>query len=61
MKKFYVIFRGRKRGIFTGDWEVINKFVEGYPNNYHKGYNRETAARKAYGQYRASHTRIKAV
>jgi hypothetical protein len=51
-KRWYVVLRGRKVGIFADQWETrVKKYVEGYPGNFSKAFNTYKEA-KAY--YRAA-------
>jgi len=57
--KHYVVFKGRKTGIFFDEWENVEKYVKGFPNNDYQGFKDEISARTAYGIYRGLNARIK--
>ena len=46
-KKFYVVWRGRKTGIFT-DWETCKKQVDGYPSAKFKSFPTREQAEAAF-------------
>ena len=45
--KYYVVWRGRKTGIFTS-WEACSAQVSGYPNAKYKAFQSKAAAEKAF-------------
>jgi ribonuclease HI len=50
-KKFYVVWKGRKTGIFTS-WEGCSAQVTGYPDAEYKAFPSREAAEEAFrGQY----------
>lgn len=50
-KNFYVVWKGRKTGIFT-TWEECKKQVENYPNAEYKSFfNRQLAEKAIKGSY----------
>ena len=46
-KKFYVVWVGKKTGVFT-DWSVVQPLVAGYPGAKHKSYPSMEDAKKAF-------------
>jgi ribonuclease HI len=49
--KFYVVWKGRKTGIFDS-WEACAEQVKGFPNAEYKGFASRAAAEKAFqGNY----------
>jgi len=46
-KRFYVVWKGRKIGIFTS-WEEARKQVEGFPQARYKGFARREEAERAW-------------
>ena len=50
-KKFYVVWKGRKTGVFAS-WEDCSAQVTGYPDAEYKGFPSQEAAEEAFrGQY----------
>jgi ribonuclease HI len=50
-QKFYVVWKGRKPGIFTS-WEECSAQVTGYPDAEYKSFESKDAAEKAFrGEY----------
>jgi len=45
--KFYVVWKGRKTGIFAG-WEACADQVKGFPSAEYKGFSSRLAAEKAF-------------
>ncbi len=58
LKKFYVVWKGRKTGIF-GSWEDCSAQVTGYPDAEYKAFPSREAAEQAfrgqYEEYRGKH------
>lgn len=48
-KKYYVVWEGRKKGIFTS-WDECKKIVEGYAGAKYKSFPTREAAEKAFRQ-----------
>lgn len=46
-KKFYVVWKGRRTGIFTS-WEDCSKQVTGFPDAEYKAFENQAAAEAAY-------------
>ncbi len=46
-KRFYVVWKGRKTGIFSS-WDEARRQVEGYPNARYKGFARREDAERAW-------------
>jgi len=46
-KRFYVVWKGRKTGIFSS-WEAARQQVEGFPNARYKGFARREEAERAW-------------
>ena len=46
-KRFYVVWKGRKTGIFSS-WEAARKQVAGFPNARYKGFARREEAERAW-------------
>ena len=59
--KYYVVFKGRKTGIFFDLWKNVEKHVKGFSNNDYQGFDDEVSARVAYGIYRGFNAKIKKV
>jgi viroplasmin and RNaseH domain-containing protein len=57
--KYYVVFKGKRCGVFFDTWENVKRLVEGHSNNVNKGFESEESARIAYGIYRGLSTKIK--
>ena len=53
-KRFYVVWKGRKTGIFSS-WEAAKKQVEGFPNARYKGFARREEAERAWKAGYAAH------
>ena len=49
-KKAYVVFKGRRRGIYT-DWPSCNAMVTGYSNAVFVGYDSISEAEIAWRDY----------
>jgi ribonuclease HI len=58
-KKFYVIWNGRKTGVFTS-WKVVKKQVDGFENAQYKSFTNldeaEIASKKKYADYKGKNT-----
>jgi ribonuclease HI len=58
-KKFYVIWNGRRTGVFTS-WSVVKKQVDGFENAQYKSFSSldeaEIAATKKYDDYKGKNT-----
>lgn len=48
-KKFYVVWSGKKPGIYT-DWNECKEQVMGYPSPVFKAFKREDIAKKAFSE-----------
>ena len=48
-QKFYVVWEGRKKGIFT-DWDTTHKLVSGFPKSKFKSYPTRQEAEVAYSE-----------
>jgi viroplasmin and RNaseH domain-containing protein len=59
--KHYVVFIGRKTGIFFDAWKNVEQHITQFSNNDHKGFKNEESARIAYGLYKGFNTKIKTV
>lgn len=46
-KKYYVIWQGKKTGIFTS-WDEVKKYISGYPNAKYKSFLSQEEARRAF-------------
>jgi ribonuclease HI len=59
-KKFYVVWNGRKKGIFTS-WNVCKKQIDGFDNAQYKSFadlkQAETAFSKKYADYIGKNTK----
>lgn len=50
-KRFYAIKRGKKTGIFTGQWkEIESKYIKGFSNPQFKGFNDREEAERYMGE-----------
>jgi len=49
-KKFYVVFVGRKAGVYL-TWAECHSQVSGYPNNLHNSYGSYHEAEQALADY----------
>lgn len=58
-KKFYVVWNGRKKGVFTS-WNVCKKQIEGFENAQYKSFSNleeaEVAFSKKYEEYKGKNT-----
>ncbi|AOW18022.1 ribonuclease H [Polaribacter vadi] len=58
-KKFYVVWNGRKTGVFTS-WKVVKKQVDGFENAQYKSFSSldeaEIASKKKYDDYKGKNT-----
>ena len=58
-KKFYVIWNGRKTGVFTS-WNVVKKQVDGFENAQYKSFTSleeaKIASKKKYDDYKGKNT-----
>jgi len=58
-KKFYVVWNGRRTGVFTS-WSVVKKQVDGFENAQYKSFTSldeaEIAATKKYEDYKGKNT-----
>ena len=59
--KYYVVFIGKKRGVFFDTWDNVETLTKGFSYGKAKRYKSEELARKAYGDYRGLHANIKKV
>ncbi len=61
-KKYYVIWEGKQRGVFTS-WNVCKKHIDGYPNAKYKSFADKELAEKAfkatYEDYKGLNTKKK--
>tara|TARA_B100000809_G_scaffold263113_1_gene315603 strand:- start:12958 stop:13590 length:633 start_codon:yes stop_codon:yes gene_type:complete len=61
-KKYYVIWEGKKRGVFTS-WNVCKKNIDGYPRAKYKSFADKELAEKAfkgtYEEYKGISTKKK--
>jgi hypothetical protein len=57
-QKFYVVWKGRKTGIFK-TWEACNAQVEGYPGAEYKSFENQPQAEQAHKGAYAEHVTIK--
>jgi ribonuclease HI len=61
-KKYYVVWEGKKRGIFTS-WNVCKKNIEGFPGAKYKSFADKDLAEKAfkgnYEDYKGTSTKKK--
>jgi ribonuclease HI len=59
-KKFYVVWKGRKTGVFTS-WNVCKKQIEGFEGAQYKSFislnEAETASTKNYEDYKGKNTK----
>ncbi len=60
-KRYYVVFKGRKRGIYFDIWDNVETLTKGFSGNKALKYKNEDLARKAYGDYRGQQARIRKV
>lgn len=60
-KKFYVIWKGHKTGVFTS-WDVCKKYIANYKGAQYKAFTSEAEAKKAfngnYEDYKGKNTKI---
>ena len=58
-KKFYVVWNGRKTGVFTS-WKVVKKQVDGFENAQYKSFSSldeaEIASKNKYDDYKGKNT-----
>ena len=61
-KKYYVVWEGKKRGIFTS-WNACKKSIDGFPGAKYKSFADEALAKKAlqgsYEEYKGTNTKKK--
>lgn len=61
-KKYYVVWEGKKRGVFTS-WSVCKKNIDGYPGAKYKSFADKNMAEKAfrgtYENYKGLNTKKK--
>ena len=59
-KKFYVVWNGRKKGVFTS-WKVCKKQIDGFENAQYKSFanieEAEIAFRKSFHNYKGKNTK----
>jgi viroplasmin and RNaseH domain-containing protein len=60
-EKYYVVFKGRKTGIFLDTWENVKTLTDGFSGSKYKNYDNEELAREAYGEYRGLKAKIREV
>jgi viroplasmin and RNaseH domain-containing protein len=60
-ENYYVVFEGRKRGIYFDTWENVEKLTKGFSNNNARFYKNKSLARQAYGKYRGLKAKIRKV
>ncbi|CAG5077654.1 ribonuclease H1 domain-containing protein [Parvicella tangerina] len=46
-KKYYVIWKGKKTGVFSS-WDEVKKYISGYPNAKYKSFSSQEEANRAY-------------
>jgi viroplasmin and RNaseH domain-containing protein len=60
-EKYYVVFKGRKCGIFFDTWDNVKQLTEGFSGNHRKTFKNETLAREAYGKFRGEKAKVRTV
>ena len=59
-KKFYVVWKGRKTGVFTS-WNVCKRQIDGFEAAQYKSFanleEAETASKKSYDDYKGKNTK----
>jgi viroplasmin and RNaseH domain-containing protein len=60
-KRYYVVFKGRKRGIYFDIWDNVKKLTDGFSDNDARFYKTEALAREAYGVFRGLNAKIRKV
>ncbi len=59
-KKFYVVWNGHKKGVFSS-WDACKKSIDGFKNAQYKAFSDKTAAtiafKKSYDDYKGKQTK----